>query len=526
MTGENEKWKRICCTGLFAAILVGLVIVTAPVAAVAGADVRDSMVKIYCVQNEPDYDNPWNMKGPVSISGSGCIIEGNRILTNAHVVSDHTFIQVRLHGQAKKHTAKVLAVSHEADLALLTLEDASVLSRVRPLRLGQLPEIEQEVVVYGFPKGGDTLSTTKGVISRIEDRHYAHSRTRLLAGQLDAAVNPGNSGGPVLEGDRIVGVIMQSLRRSQNIGYMVPVTVIEHFLADMEDGRYDGFPEDGMVVQALENESLKQMHGLSGEASGALVTWVAPGSPAENRIFPGDILLAVDGHRIAEDGTVEFRPKERTGSDYYVKQHQVGEEVVYRILHRGEEKDVRLKLDRKTGSAALVSGARYDVRPSYFVYGGLVFCPVTYNYLTTWGGDWDEDAPYNLLTYFLEGKPERAGEEVVVAIKVLPSGVNSGYEAFVDERIVEVNGEKIFNLRDLVRAVESSSGDRYVVFKTGSNEIIALDRTRVAAEQGGILATYEIPSDRSNDLKSALSESPETSRSVAKLDPEAGVSRR
>jgi hypothetical protein len=195
-------------------------------------------------------------------------------------------------------------------------------------------------------------------------------------------------------------------------------------------------------------------------------------------------------------------------------------------LHRGEEKDVRLKLDRKTGSAALVSGARYDVRPSYFVYGGLVFCPVTYNYLTTWGGDWDEDAPYNLLTYFLEGKPERAGEEVVVAIKVLPSGVNSGYEAFVDERIVEVDGEKIFNLRDLVRAVESSSGDRYVVFKTGSNEIIALDRTRVAAEQGGILATYEIPSDRSNDLKPALSESPETSRSVAKLDPEAGVSRR
>jgi S1-C subfamily serine protease len=214
----------------------------------------------------------------VSICGSGCIIEGNRILTNAHVVSDHTFVQVRLHGRAKKHTTRVLAVSHEADLALLTLEDASVLSGVRPLRLGQLPEIEQEVVVYGFPGGGDTLSATKGVISRIEDRNYGHSRTRLLAGQLDAAVNPGNSGGPVMEGDRIVGVVMQSLRKSQNIGYMVPATVVEHFLTDMEDGRYDGFPEDG---------------------------------------------------------TVEFRPRERTGCDYFVKQHQVGEEAVYRILCRG-----------------------------------------------------------------------------------------------------------------------------------------------------------------------------------------------
>jgi hypothetical protein len=184
-----------------------------------------------------------------------------------------------------------------------------------------------------------------------------------------------------------------------------------------------------------------------------------------------------------------------------------------------------LTLDRKTGSASLVARAQYDVRPSYFVYGGLVFCPVTYNYLTTWGSDWDENAPYNLLTYFLEGKPTREGEEVVVAIKVLPSDVNSGYEAFVDERIVEVNGDKVLNLRDLMRAVESNSGDRYVVFKTGSNEIIALDRTRVEAGQGEILATYEIPSDRSADLKSTVSDVPEGPGSVAKFDPGAGFRR-
>ena len=184
-------------------------------AAISKIDVHDSIVKIYCVQNQPDYDNPWDMDGPEQFSGSGCVIEGNRILTNAHVVSDQTFIQVRLHGESQKHPAKVIAISHEADLALLTVEDSSFFSRIKPLKFGGLPETEQEVVVCGFPEGGDTMSTTKGVVSRIENQRYAHSRIKLLAGQLDAAINSGNSGGPVIVGSRIVGIVMQSRSKSE-----------------------------------------------------------------------------------------------------------------------------------------------------------------------------------------------------------------------------------------------------------------------------------------------------------------------
>ena len=69
---------------------------------VAKVDVRDSIVKVFAVQNRPDYTNPWNMFGSTSVSGSGCVIKGNRILTNAHVVSDQTFIQVRSFGNPKK----------------------------------------------------------------------------------------------------------------------------------------------------------------------------------------------------------------------------------------------------------------------------------------------------------------------------------------------------------------------------------------------------------------------------------------
>jgi S1-C subfamily serine protease len=86
-----------------------------PTSARATSDVRDAMVKIYQVENRPDYDNPWDRHGPQTSSGSGCIISGRCILTSAHVVSDATFLQVQRHAQAKKYTARVVAAAHDAD---------------------------------------------------------------------------------------------------------------------------------------------------------------------------------------------------------------------------------------------------------------------------------------------------------------------------------------------------------------------------------------------------------------------------
>jgi hypothetical protein len=215
------------------------------------------------------------------------------------------------------------------------------------------------------------------------------------------------------------------------------------------------------------------------------------------------VLLAIDGHRIADDGTVEFRPGERTGSDFYVKQRQVGEDLVYEILRHGQMKTVRLRLDINTRSGRLVPMKRYDVQPTYYVYGGLVFCPLTLNYLLSWGDDWSEDAPYSLLNYFVDGEITREGEEVVVIIKVLASNLNNGYDDLVDSRIVEVNGKPILNLQDLIRTVETDTETPFVVFKTEHNQSIALDRKKAESAQAEILTIYQIAEDRSADLKAA-----------------------
>ena len=467
----------------------------------ADVDVRDAMVKIYSVQTEPYYYDPWSMNRPTSTSGSGCIISERRILTNAHVVSDQSFLQVRRHGEPIKYTARVLTVSHTADLALLTVDEPAFFSGAEPLPIGGLPEIQQEVLVYGFPEGGDTLSITKGVVSRIEHDTYAHSAHSLLAVQIDAAINSGNSGGPVVIDQRISGVVMQYLQESENIGYMVPAPIIQHFLTDLKDGRYDGIPEDGILMQPMENASLRQRYGLNSQQSGVLVTAVLPGSSADGHVRPGDVIVAVDGHRIASDGTVEFRPRERTSANYYTQLHQIGDTLRLSVLRKGKELTIPIPLTQAIGANDLIPRVRYDIRPTYFIYGGLLFVPLTQNYLMAWGDDWYETAPKSLVALYRDGRATFPNEEIVVLSKVLPAEVNSGYHDYHDFRIVSVNGKKVKNLKDLVEKVDQGKHSPFVEFQSAQGIQITLDRKKVKAAEKRIFEVYSVPADRSEDLR-------------------------
>ncbi len=445
-------------------ICASMLMIIFPELAIAGIDVRKSVVKIYTVMTKSDYAKPWDKDSPEIISGSGSVINGNRILTNAHVVSDQTLIQVRRFGQAKKHKARIVAVSHEADLALLAVDDHNFFKGIKPLPLGDLPEIQQEVIVYGFPEGGDSLSITKGIISRIEHQKYVHSSKSFLTIQIDAAVNNGNSGGPVITDGFIVGVAMQNIQDAENINFIVPTPIINHFLTDLKDGNYDGFPEDGICIQSMENSGMKRRFGLKDGQTGGLVYYIMPGSPAEGIIKPKDILLSVDGHVIADDCTVEFRPNERTSYDYYTQQHQFGENVIMEIFRDGEKQKVNIKLNRK--SHDLVSRERYDLLPTYYIYGGLVFSPLTENYLKAWGEKWENDAPNNLMSLFSDGLPTSADEQVIILSNVLPHNVNKGYQNLSECIISEVNGKKIHNLQSMVRIIDKITENPFVEFKT------------------------------------------------------------
>lgn len=468
----------------------------------APQDVKGAIVKIYTYHDLPDYQSPWSMRGTFASTASGSIIKGKRILTNAHVVSDETFIQVRRYGQSRRIPARVIAVSHAADLALLTVDEPDFFDGVEPLDFGALPKAQQEVLVYGFPLGGDTMSITKGVISRIEHATYAHSSCNFLACQIDAAINPGNSGGPAIVSNQIVGVAMQGISQADNIGYIVPVPIIQHFLKDLEDGHYDGFPSLGIVMEGMENPDIKKKYGMEPKQTGMLAVKVVRGSPAESVLKEGDVLLSVEDHLIADDGTVDFRDRERTSVSYYIQAHQIGDKLPLEVLRDGKPQKLEVLLGRAMEKDWLIPNDQYDVLPSYYIYGGILFCPLTVNLLKSWGGNWYEAAPQELTSMLGFNYITDERDEVVLALKVLAAPVNQGYQDLSNWVIEKVDGKKIRNLRELVDLVETGT-DPFVVLKNKWGHQIVLDRAKVKAAQPQIFATYRIPEDRSPDLKNA-----------------------
>ena len=429
------------------------------------------------------------------------MIPGHRILTNAHVVSDATFIQVRRYGESERVPARVLYVSDEADLALLTVDEPGFFDQVPPLELGGLPELRQEILVLGFPLGGDTLSVTRGVVSRIESQAYVHANAELLAGQIDSAVNPGNSGGPVLGDGKVVGVVMQVAKDADKIAYMVPTPVVEHFLADVADGRRDGVPQAAFRWQRLEASDLRRKYALPPTETGVLILDTMAGSTAAGVLRAGDILLAIDGKSIGTDGTIELRPRERTAFTFLLQRRQIGDQVAVELLREGRKVRTALRLDRRVGAGSLVLGPLYGERPRYYIFGGLAFCPVTVNYARAWGEDWWNRAPRHLLALLGRGA-HFEDEQAVVVCSVLRAELNSGYEEIAEDLIVEADGQPVRSLRQLIEIVESRDTG-LLVLKTHEGKQVVLDRERARREGPAILARYQVPSDRSENMTAA-----------------------
>jgi len=459
-------------------------------------DVDQAMVKIYTTSMSFDYYIPWSTDALRETTGSGCVIDGNMILTNAHVVSNATYVQVRKEGDPRKYQAAIVAISHDADLALITVLNEDFFTDIDPLELGELPDPGEQVTVYGYPMGGDALSTTQGVISRIESYRYVHSGLSLLTVQLDAAINPGNSGGPAIIGDRIVGVAMQTMTQADNIGYVIPVPVIRHFLDDMEDGKYDGFPAAGFSYQAIRNDAFSERYGIEEEQTGVMVSRIAFDSPADEVLEPGDVIMRMDGMPIAGDGTVEFRPGSRTRLDYMVNRRQVGEAIPLVIVRDGTPLTVELTLNSTLDDLIIVSNKIYDIPPEYFIFGGGVFMPLTLNYLEEWGSDWRLYS-YDYLThpFLFDNWRSEERDEIVVLSFMLTAEVNTGYENIQSEIISEVDGVPVRNFSQFVELVDTALG-QYLELTTNLGKKIVLDREEAILFNGEIINRYNIPVDR------------------------------
>lgn len=481
----------------FVSFLLTCLLGLSPAALAQSGEIRaieDSVVKIYTTAAAPDYFTPWRLLTPRQSSGSGSVIEGNRILTNAHVVADASYVQAQKFNDPQRYAARVLFISHEADLALLTVDDPSFFADTEALALGGLPNPHEEVSVFGYPIGGNTLSITKGILSRVEHQVYAHASSFLLAGQIDAAINPGNSGGPVIKDGRIVGVVMQanSGGRAENLGYFVPPTVIKHVLRDANNDDEPGFPDLGFRTQTLDSPAARHAYGLKDEQRGVLVIKVFADSPAAGLLKENDVILRLDSFDVADDGSIHVNEDVRTDYKYAIDLHHIGEDVAVTIARKGRVSTVNIKAMPASQSYNLVAGEQYDQIPKYYIYGGVLFVPLNMNLIMRWGSDWSRTAPVNLLQARNEwSSPER--QELVVALQVLAAEVNLGYHDWRNWIVDYVNGEPVRDFDHFVELVRSNTEENVVFENTNGYQMIINHRDALSQERD-ILTRYRIPS--------------------------------
>jgi S1-C subfamily serine protease len=468
--------------------------------------VENSVVKIFVTQRAPDVAKPWTKAAPTEASATGIVIEGNRILTNAHVVTSASEIQIQANQGGDKIPASVLAVGPLIDLAVLKLDDEKFFNSHPALpRAQQIPEMRDSVTVYGYPIGGTSLSVTKGIVSRIEFTHYTFPVAGLRI-QIDAALNPGNSGGPAVVDDKMIGLAFTGLGGAQNIGYIIPCEEIELFLKDIANGHYKGKPAIHDLFQTLENPALRSFLKLNESVQGIVVHQPAS-NDASYPLKEWDVVTKIGDTKIDDQGMIAVRPDLRVHFEYLVQKIARNGKVPLTIVRGGKEMQIELPVSTSFPFAIPDSQGTY---PSYFILGPLVFSEATAQIVhglskATKGAEWMTALAYGgspLLARYYD-KEAFPGERLVfISSPFFPHKLSRGYSAPIVQVVEAVNGQKVKNLGHLVGMLRDLKDDFVVVkfSRRNGGETLVFPRKEMIDATDGILTDNGVRSQGSPDM--------------------------
>jgi S1-C subfamily serine protease len=490
--------KILCVVGLFAVLPLG------PRFAVADQSkeeaIRDSVVKIYSSLRPPDLIKPWQKQTPQEATGTGIVIEGKRILTNAHVVSYASQVFVEPNQSGEKLAATVEFSAPGIDLAVLKLEDESFFDKRAPLpRAEKLPEIKDAVIVYGYPTGGSSLSITKGIVSRIEFVGYG-AHTQGLRIQIDAAINPGNSGGPAMVDDKMVGLTFSGIRGADNIGYIIPTEEVDLFLKNIADGKYEYKPMFNDQLQTLENEALRAKLGFQKKSVGVVVH-EPESSDSGYPLKKWDVITKIGDHDVDNVFMSKVRDSLRVNFKYFVQTLAKDGKVPLTIVRDGKEQVVEVPVTIKANELIQPLQGKY---PSYFIYGVLAFSPASLEFVQAVdrGSQSFLGAIGSPLVTRRGDKASFPGEElVIVSAPMFPHRIGKGYGNPIAKVVKEINGIKIKNLKHLVETLRDSK-EKYITitFDDKNSETIVFDRLETLKATDEILSDNSVRQQASDDI--------------------------
>jgi hypothetical protein len=294
-----------------------------------------------------------------------------------------------------------------------------------------------------------------------------------------------------------VGVAFQGIPGLENAGFFIPPNVVDHFLKDIEDGRYDGFPLAGVRQVPLQNPAYRRFLKIPGNDRGARIDGLLPIPSAQELLKPDDVLLKVGNYDVASDGSILYEGN-RVASAVAFQMAQAGQKTPLKLWRDGKELD--LEIPMTIYEADRLTGSQYDVRPRYVVYGGLVFVPLSQDYLRTLGRDARDAANAQIiyeLYYRHNESPKTARAEPVLLATTLPHAVNANLKINARVLVNRINGVRIERLDDVAKALDQNNNTHHVIEFMPDNGLETIDKQGADSAQREILTTYGVPKDRS-----------------------------
>jgi S1-C subfamily serine protease len=470
----------------------------------APPSIENSVVKVFSTMRYPDPFKPWTKQAPTEATASGVVIEGNRILTNAHAVLYASQVQVQANAAGDKVSATVIAIAPGIDLAVLKLDDATFFDTHPPLpRANKLPQIKDAVLAYGFPAGGNSLSITKGIVSRIEFVSYNYPVSGLRI-QIDAAINPGNSGGPAVADNKMIGLAFSRAGGdTQNIGYIIPNEEVELFLKDIADGAYDGKASMYDDLQTLENPALREYLKLDKSVEGMVVH--RPDKP-DDPAYPlkeWDVITRIGDTPIDNQGMIKLNKDLRVQFAYEIQHVARNGKLPLTIVRAGKTLQVQLPVaaDHPTLVADLHGGY-----PPYFVYGPMCFSVATRQMLS----NFDSNAGMMRALAFLKSPLASMAfdsptpdlqELVVISSPFFPHKLANGYSSATGSVVYSINGTPLKSLKHLVELLRDLQDPFVTVeFNQKGGEALVFSRQAIVAATEDILTDNGVRAQGSPEL--------------------------
>ncbi len=417
-----------------------------------------SLVRINATLQRYNFIRPWEKGAPTPRRGLGAFITGKRVLTTAELVENSTYIELELTGTGEKTPAKIIGLDYEANLALLEPIDAksTILDKLVPLKLDDSVSAGDTLEIWQVEDNGNSVTTDVKVL-RVAVGNYFIPGSRLLTypvkGSLQYHANSFTL--PVVKNGNLAGLLLSYSSKEQTSS-LLPSPIIKHFLDDLKDGDYKGFPNMGLGYAQTLDEQLRKFTHISDKKGGVFVRRiVADSSAGKGGVKEGDVILNLNGHDIDSRGNYSNDKYGKINFSHLVRgASNVGDKVKLHIIRDGKPIDLEFPLLRKEPGDYLVDPYMFDRGPRFMILGGLIFQELTLPYLKFWGDKWPTRGPLNLVHAQANPEPyEKEGRKKIVFLsQVVKTPATIGYQGLGSIILTKVNGQAINAIGDLAEA--------------------------------------------------------------------------